>query len=70
MRKFDWDYGFERFLDREMVGGTFFDVVVGNGRPQRLYPESPQEFDDCLRNVTSTNLNPTLGSLYPGRRKK
>jgi hypothetical protein len=68
MKKYNWDYGFERFEDKaEPAGSVFFDVHVGMGRPQRLYPETPAELAECRAQV-STCVN-SLGSLSPEKRK-
>jgi len=65
MKVYNWDTGFERFFDKEMKGRKFFDVVVGSGKPQRLYPESNAELKECRNNVGKFGLNRSLGSLYP-----
>jgi hypothetical protein len=68
MKKFNWDYGFEKFDDGlEPVGAAFFDVRVGSGHPQRLYPETPAELAECRAQV-STCVN-SLGSLSPEKHR-
>jgi hypothetical protein len=68
MRKYNWNYEFEKFDDGfEPVGSSFFDVRVGLGRPQRLYPETPAELAECRAQV-DTCVN-ALGSLSPEKRR-
>jgi hypothetical protein len=68
MKKFNWDYGFEKFDDGlEPVGAAFFDVHVGLGRPQRLYPETPAELRECRAQVDTCVNN--LGALAPEKHR-
>ena len=67
MKTFNWDYGFEGFLDKSMAGKTFYDVHVGSGRPQRIYPETDGEVSECRENVAASPINPGLGELTPAR---
>ena len=65
MKKYNWDDGFNSFHDKKEVGKVFFEVNVGAGRPQRLYPETGIELRDCLKGLTKSPLNPALGDLLP-----
>ena len=67
MKTFNWNYGFESFLDKSMSGKTFYDVRVGSGRPQRLYPETSAEVAECEQRVAARPINPGLGELTPAR---
>ena len=60
MKKYNWDYKFESFLDRK-ESGVFFDVYVGSGRPQRLYPETAQSVTRRFnRGITRLKMMPGL----------
>lgn len=65
MKTYNWDAGFETFFDKEESGRPYFDVVVGSGKPQRVYPESKAELKKCRDNVSKFGLNRPLGSYYP-----
>ena len=69
MKVYNWDYGVESFLDRK-EGNIFFDVEVGLGRPQRLYPETQEEFQEMWEKRVRYPLNPEIGRLWPSRQAR
>jgi hypothetical protein len=64
MKKYNWDYGFARFPDYEArAGSIYFDVNLPElKRPLRLYPETPEELEECRRQVVD-RPDPPIGSL-------
>jgi len=70
MKKYDWNFGFESFLDRKEESKVFFDVEAGMGRPQRLYPETKEEFRELWEKRVRFPLNPGLGEVWPSRKAR